>query len=620
MVSCDFETNYDQTDNVADVWSACMLVHGGQPEIYRTIDVYIRKLYALGKANVYFHNLKFDGEFILYYLHHNKNFKHAYIENEKRFKTDKEMKPRDYKYLISDKGVWYIITIRTRVGFIRIYDSFKRSPISLAKCGEAFNTKHRKLEMQHEKWHDSDTVLTQQEKDYIKNDVWVMDEFLTEFENQGHTKMTIGSCALEEFKKMYGKQDFKQDFPDVFADSPEGDFVLKAYHGAFVYVNPYKKGKIIKNGWTLDVNSLYAYVQHSMSGNIYPYGYGTYWIGKKPKKLCNNETIDFIHFKCKFRVREGYLPFVHIKNDPRYPASKILETSDLWIDGEWIEKGEDFDTTIEFTMQGKEFKTFLKHYHVKDFKIIDGYTYYARSGIFDDYINHFMQIKATSTGGKRYIAKQFLVNLYGKFATKQDSSFKVIDDAKTDDKLVYKNIEEYNKKPGYIPIGACITSNAMLYTLEHAQKCYHKDKPGFCYSDTDSIHGDGHIPDFDIDKTKLGCWDLEKQWDIGYFLRVKSYLEIVGDTMDITCAGMPKHCKNLFAKSCGYKSSEQPKSIDDIRFLLKKRTILDFKPGLRVPGKLHPTRVIGGIALLDTTFTIKREKEYGQLYGRNTIL
>lgn len=620
----DFETNYDEQENTACVWSACFKQPGEEPVIYRTIGAFIAALMQVGTGKCYFHNLKFDGSFILSYLMSHKAFRHAWLEDEQRFLKPKEMRPGDFSYLISERGIWYMITIKTKIGHVTILDSMKRVPMSLAAAGRAYNTPHQKLDMDHTKWHDSSTILTAKEESYIKNDVYVMEEFLDYFEKEGHTKMTIGSCALHEYKKMFGWSRFRSYYPDVYQQEIEGkpftigEFVLKSYHGAFVYTNPYRAGEIIKNGWTLDVNSIYAYVMHSISGCYYPVGRGFYWEGKKPEKLAQafRHKVDFIRFQCKFRVREGYLPFIHIKNDMMYPGSRILETSDFWTEDGWADSVEGRDSLVMLTMNEFELQMFLDHYHVKEFKILDGVTFQAKQGLFDKYLDHFMEIKANSTGGKRTMAKGFLVNLYGKFATKTDSSFKVATGF-VDGVLKFKGVEAYDKKPGYIPIGSMITSYAMMYTVSHSQKCYNKDKPGFCYSDTDSIHGDGPVPKyFRLHKSDLGAWDLELEWDEAIFVRAKTYVERSGDKMKITCAGMPKHCKDLFSWSCGY-GPLTPKNAKEIKFLLKKRKITDFGVGLKIPGKLMPKMCVGGVHLAEVDFTMKGERDYGKIYGKN---
>ena len=52
--------------------------------------------------------------------------------------------------------------------------------------------------------------------DYIFNDAFVVKEALEIMFDEGHKKLTIGSCCLEEFKRLKGKEDaavyiFRQD-------------------------------------------------------------------------------------------------------------------------------------------------------------------------------------------------------------------------------------------------------------------------------------------------------------------------------------------------------------------------------------------------------------------------
>ena len=44
---------------------------------------------------------------------------------------------------------------------------------------------------------------------------------------------------------------------------------------------------------------------------------------------------------------------------------------------------------------------------------------------------------------------------------------------------------------------------------------------------------------------------------------------------------------------------------EEQEFLKTKRTLQDFKIGLKVPGKLMPKRIRGGILLVDTTYEMR---------------
>jgi hypothetical protein len=238
--------------------------------------------------------------------------------------------------------------------------------------------------------------------------------------------------------------------------------------------------------------------------------------------------------------------------------------------------------------------------------------------LFDEYINKWAEIKKNSKGAMRTLAKLFLNNLYGKFATNTNSSFKyaIIKDGA----VMFVDIPAFDKEAGYIPIGSAITSYSRNFTIRAAQANYHgADKRGFKYADTDSIHCDlppSEIKGIRVDDNDFCAWKLESCWDVAKFIRQKTYVEHVTHEdlkpiekpyYNIKCAGMPEHCKNLFLKSMQgvdekelsqYKPSTQ-------EFLRQKRTLDDFKIGLTIPEKLLPRVIKGGVILEETNFTLR---------------
>ena len=76
---------------------------------------------------------------------------------------------------------------------------------------------------------------------------------------------------------------------------------------------------------------------------------------------------------------------------------------------------------------------------------------------------------------------------------------------------------------------------------------------------------------------------------------------------------MPQRCKDLFELSMSSDVSIEDKewSDDEKEFLFDKngnqiiRTFNDFKVGLKVPGKLRPKRIRGGILLVETTYEMR---------------
>src|SRR5699024_7973848 len=244
----------------------------------------LKNLY--GNICIFFHNLKFDGSFWIPFLEQTLKLQQAYMVLEKdgqktyRWIEQKYMQNNTYKYMISDRGQWYNNIIKINNKFIEIRDSLKLLPFSVEEIGRSFKTKHKKLTMEYKGVRYAGCEITDEEKEYIANDVLVVKEALEIMFEEGHNGVTIGSCCLKEFKKTYDKWDYQTFFPNLYdmkideeyGAPTAGDYVRKAYRGGWCYLVPEKAGWIHKDGLTADVNSLYPSMMSSESGNRYPVG------------------------------------------------------------------------------------------------------------------------------------------------------------------------------------------------------------------------------------------------------------------------------------------------------------------------------------------------------------
>ena len=638
----DFETTVYEGQKTTEVWaSAIVELYTEDVKIFHSIDDTF-EYFASMKDNIilYYHNLKFDGSFWLSYLLIDRNFKQAVNKtgertNDVEWKNDKEMYNNSFKYSISDKGQFYSITIKVNNKFIQIRDSLKLLPFSVKRIGKSFETKHKKLDMNYEGFRYSGCDITTEEKEYIKNDVLVVKEALEIMFNEGHNKLTIGSCCLEEFKKLIGKDDFRHYFPNLtekpldkesYGSINAEEYIRKSYRGGWCYVVKGKENKIYDKGVTADVNSLYPSVMSSESGNRYPVGNPYFWKGNFiDENALKENRYFFIRIKTRFYLKKNKLPFIQVKGNLLYNGREMLETSDIYDfeNNTYLKYIEDLDgntkpTTVIITMTMTDYYLFREHYEVEDFEILDGCWFYTEIGIFDSYIEKYKKIKMNSKGAKRELAKLFLNNLYGKMATSTDSSFKFAY-VKDDKSIGFLPVLEDNKEPVYIPIGSAITSYARHFTITHAQQNYYGvNERGFIYADTDSIHCDlepNELKNIKVDDNNFCCWKLEACWDKAIFVRAKTYIEHVTHENlqpitpynNIKCAGMPQKCKDLLNLSIeGYTEEEivNFKEIE-IKFVKQKRTYKDFKTGLVVPSKLRPKRIQGGIILLDTTYEMR---------------
>lgn len=645
----DFETTVFEKQESTEVWaSACVELYTDDVQVFHSIDELFTYLINIdGNICIYFHNLKFDGAFWLSYLIRDLGYTQAFynLPDENDIITDtskikqipsKEMKNNSFNYLISNMGQWYKITIKTNNKIIEICDSLKLLPFSVKRIGESFGTKHKKLDIEYTGFRYAGCTITDEEQEYIKNDVLVVKEAIEIMFNDGHDKLTIGSCCLSEFKSIIGRYEYDEKFPDIFGislNSKEygsenaGEYIRKSYRGGWCYLVEEKANIVYNKGLTADVNSLYPSMMSSESANRYPVGLPNFWKGNFiPKQAMFGHTFFFIRIKTRFYLKDGMLPTLQIKGNMLYPPREMLKTSDIY-DPEkgkyypfYMENGEIKEAIAELTLTQMDFELLKKHYELVDLEILDGCWFYTEPDIFDEYIGKYKKIKLTTNGAKKEEAKLFLNNLYGKMASSTNSSFKIAY-LKEDQSLGYYTVVQYNKKAGYIPIGSAITSYARNFTIKAAQEnFYGSDKPGFIYADTDSIHCDldvDQVKGIDIHDKNFCCWKIESYWDEGYFVRPKTYIEHVthvdGKEVDnfysVTCAGMPDRCKKLFLRSMqgDLYDADKDKGIsrDEIKFLSKKRNIEDFNIGLEVPSKLLPKNIKGGIVLKETTYKMR---------------
>ena len=646
----DFETTVFEGQEYTEVWASAIVEIGSNDvQIFHSIQETFDYLVSL-KSNiiVYYHNLKFDGEFWLSFLLRELKYKQAYIKlnedgTQVKWIDKNKMPSKTFMYSISDMGQWYTLTIKVGKYTIELRDSLKLMPFSVKRIGEGFKTQHRKLEMEYKGFRYAGCEITPKEKEYIANDVLVIKEALEIMFSQGHSKLTIGTCCMSEYKKicktsMHMQLSFEEMFPQLYDIQIDesygaltaGEYIKKSYKGGWCYLVKGRERKPVKNGITADVNSLYPSMMSSESGNSYPIGLPCFWKGEIPDKAIGENKYFFVRIRTKFYIKKDKLPFIQIKGSWLYDGTEALETSDIYYKKEdrYVDRiinldGQDEEVKVELTLTMTDYYLLLEHYNLVDCEYLDGCWFYSMKGIFDEYIDPWKELKIKSKGAMRELAKLFLNNLYGKFATNTNSSFKVAY-VKEDGSLGYFIVKENEKKAGYIAVGSAITSYARNFTIRTAQKNYHgKGQRGFIYADTDSIHCDlsaEELIDVPVHDTNFCHWKLESCWDEAIFVRQKTYIEhithenlepIDNPYYNIKCAGMPSRSKNLFEMSMNGTIDVNGEWTEEERnFLFEDgvpiiRSLENFDIGLQVPDKLMPKRIRGGVVLVDTTYKLR---------------
>lgn len=623
MYMADFETTVYDGQTETEVWAAAIVKIGTEDVvIYHSIGDFLHAIESIcdsDKTDViaYFHNLKFDGTFILSYLLSSGLYRQALHQDRHgdfSFDEDKHLSDGYFKYMISDMGQWYEITIKYNGHFIRFRDSLKLLPFSVKKIGKDFKTKHQKLEMEYKGYRYAGCEITPAEQEYIANDVFVVAEALQMMMERGHDKTTIGGCCLAEFKKQYPKRSWDAYFPDqsdeyideCFGAKNADEYVRKSYRGGWCYVVDGKQNKVFVSGVTADVNSLYPSMMHSQSGNYYPVGAPRFYKGNCiPFKYQDiTKYYYFVRVRTRFYIKKDKLPFIMINGNWRYPARTALTTSDVKnADGEYCKyittlDGQTEPTSVELTLTCTDLQLMREHYDLVDFEILDFAVYQSKQGLFDVYIDKYAEIKKASKGAERALAKLFLNNLYGKTAQSSASNFKI---ARLDNDILKFTTQLANdRKVIYIPIGSAITSYARNFTIRAAQQNYYGvDKAGFIYADTDSIHCDlpaDKIRGIKIHDVDFCSWKLENEWDKGIFVRAKTYIEHT-----VKCDGVP--VAPFYQIKCAGMSPES-KALFNAQLASGKAKLTDFRVGFEIAGKKLPKQIKGGTVLFDTNFKL----------------
>ena len=595
----DFETTTIEEN--CHVWAFAICEVGNQDNITigTTLDEFMKWCESQkDNPKVFFHNLKFDIQFILQWLF-NHGFNHIEGKSGKATKT--------FTTLISDKGMFYSCEVifekkGKKVNKVTFQDSLKLIPLSVDAIAKSFKLPIQKLKIDYTS-HDhlpEGSPITKEEEEYLKHDVQIVAHAVDYFHKQGLDKMTIGSCALSEYKKIITKRSFERYFPvPRFHDD-----VKQSYRGGFTYLNPKFAGKMVGKGIVLDVNSLYPSVMYE---NYLPFGTPIFFKGKYEEDAIYSLYTQMI--RCQFEIKKGKIPTIQIKHSAFFAGNEYLTSSN--------------DEEVVLCLNSVDLKLFFEHYNVYNLEYLSGWKFKCTKGLFVDYIDKWSnnKIKAKEEGnhGLYLISKLFLNSLYGKFGTDNKVRSK-IPYLHEDGTIHYYDGDVESKDGIYVAMASFITSYARLKTISAFQNVMDNYNTGVSkaqpvYADTDSLHIwlNGETTDeffstckLDIDSTKLGAWDWEGTFNKGKFLRQKCYIEnhiiseedyekgIKGEEnylyskddegfykLKVTVSGMPSGCYNQV-------------------------TFKNFKLGATYKGKMQPKIVKGGVILKDVDFTIKR--------------
>jgi hypothetical protein len=544
----DFETTTDELDCRVWLWGFCNVrdiddwCHGND------IDSFMLYMRTYNRCHIYFHNLAFDGAFILDWLLNN-GFTHEQSRNKKS--------PLTFSTLISKMAQFYSIKVVFENGSrVEFRDSLKKLPMSVANIAKAFKLDEGKGQLDYHLIRPVGYVPTSVELDYLRRDVQIVARALNVQLVSGMKRLTVGADSLQEYKTLIGgTKAFERSFP-ILCTTMDDD-IRRAYRGGFTYADPRHQGTRTRAGRVYDVNSLYPSVMYDRP---MPYGEPRWFTGAPT--VSEDYPLFVVALTLTAKLKPDHIPCIQIKGSPHFAAT-LYQT--------------DITDPVTLTCTSVDLALWNDHYDLNILSWEGGWKFHAITGFFTKYIDKWMKVKESTTGGLRFIAKLHLNSLYGKFATNPDVTPKIpiLDD---DNIVRLVTGDEETRNPVYTPVGVFITSYARDVTIRAAQQHYDV----FAYADTDSLHllVDSDPIGLDVHPTRLGAWKSEGMFSEAIFVRAKCYSErMIDGTHQTHIAGLPES-------------------------IAKQVTLDDIVDGAVWSGKLSPHRVKGGIVLRSVDFTL----------------
>lgn len=500
----DFETITRDGKECVWLYDVCNL-NNLEHNIGTNIEDFINFIDNLEYASrVYFHNLKFDGSFLIDYF-----LKNGYelIKDDNR-----RIKKNTFTLLVTEFGQFFKITYKNKFGKqIELIDSLKVLQLSVDKLAKDFKLPILKGSIDYNKKRDEDYIPSEIEIEYVKNDTEIVARCLQIFIEQGHDKLTLSSCAFSEYKNIIGRNKYSNWFGEweKKCDLSLDTEIREAYRGGFCQPNVNFINKTIKRPvWYNDVNSLYPFV---MSTYDLPYGEP---IAFEDKYIFDKEFPYYVQkIKVNMCLREKGIPCI-LNKSKGVDCNYIVDTQENTSCG----------SLIELTLTNFDLELMFKNYEIFEIKYCGGYKFRVRNDMFTAYINKFYEMKETATiegnGALRCIAKLFLNSLYGKFGQNPTRRRKLPYIDLENKVKFYKTEKTISKKFNYLPVAVFITALARYKVINDIMKI---GIDNWVYTDTDSILSLTPFPSEMVDDKKLGKYKVEQIFKKCRILGPKTY-------------------------------------------------------------------------------------------------
>lgn len=565
------------------------------------------------RMSVFTHNLKFDGDFVMWWLLHG----HGEITEEVR------------------ENVLYNFTAVWGGAEVTFRDSLKIFPLKAEKLGELYGIKKLTGEWDYTafRYPDERTPISPEEWAYVDHDVMIISRALADYRARGYVENTQASIAYNDrlrktyprFRKTWAQYLKKKDYGKYLDTFPKEIRPLPAdlhkhlscgYFGGLSYLNPAYACLNLYHVHSYDVHSMYP---GHMAKSPLPVGY--------PLILDNptqEEAWRLIRtYPCIMVDWEGLT--VELKSADHFPVLMFPTNTftSVRMEGKVIKCRDELAV-----LTGLDCRMMESEYRILAGTITRVYFFDSRKGHYKAFVDYWMGVKTeadrirkdpastpemlSNAKSQRSIAKVLLNSSYGKDGTKLlRLPHKTYLDPETDLLEATAEVEvadiEY-----YLPSAIFICAWAR-YQLWKAVRICRKE---FIYCDTDSVKVTAKgkelleaSPDFVIDPYELGTWGYEGEYETARFVRQKTYSYTQDGERHYVVCGAPDDIKAVM---------DIDEFLPGMEITLDKiHACTDSETGKPLQGRLLPVRCRGGVILEETGFRISKVDNWDEYNGRN---
>lgn len=536
---------------------------------------------------IYFHNMYYDFNIILYELMYNDftQYVNDYkgIEYEKLELLEEKIIDKEKLFVVLGKNLKSStgVNILYRGKIFKIRDTFRILTSAQNKILKSFGYEE-KPPIDFDKLDVNDPHQIAALRNRNRYDVISLAKCIEQFkavleENYGATGDTAASIALSAVKHTF--DDFEELYPKIAGTEFE-KISRMAYNGGICqHTYHFPTGIMHENVGYIDINSSYPFTH---SQNV-PYG-------------IPEETDEFVDTYSEYIVRvefdliEPNIPCVRCSS-----ASKVLV--EYGLESETYHKKDEFPHHFNgyLALTNYDIAMLEKYYNV-EMVIVKGYKY-KTAPIFKQFIETLYGKKYNYKKQKNKVMelaiKILLNSLYGKFA--QDlSGFQEFYTKEGRIKIYARDLNKI-----YCPLSSYIVSAARYNWAE----VVNANPLNFIYGDTDSaIVKDRTLIDPSIIGNGLGKWSFEfdgKNIEKCKVLGKKNYMLEVDGELILKCVGLPNDRTKIFNKEAFDRGEIVNEHIDFSNYEIGYEFVVQ---------KMH--KVYGGIAMHYTPFTIKERVLY----------